>query len=107
MEPAAATTAELKAGQAATTTGARIHTALIVNGWTTCVRKCHASSERDDESQRLRGPGGLAGAPTQNSIRRRSPSAIVIRGTLALRARPSAQLRRRLICSSIVLASGR
>ena len=30
----------------------------------------------------------------------------VSRGTLALRARPSAQLRRRLICSSIVLASG-
>ena len=33
-------------------------------------------------------------------------TAAAARGTLALRARPSAQWRRRLICSSIVLASG-
>jgi hypothetical protein len=41
-----------------------------------------------------------------SSMRRRWPSPLVARGVLALRARPSAQLRSRLICSSIVLASG-
>ena len=41
-----------------------------------------------------------------NSIRRTLLAFCRSRGTLALRARPSAQLRRRLICSSIVLASG-
>ena len=45
------------------------------------------------------------GAP-YSSIRRDSWAAVIGRATLALRARPSAQLRKRLICSCIVLASG-
>ncbi len=60
----------------------------------------------------LRAPGPHLSATQErkdlahSSIRRTGASPGVSRGTLALRARPSAQARRRLICSSIVLASG-
>src|SRR6266545_5912919 len=120
-------TAALNAGHAAITTGVRMHTQLIIsfdrrtigmtdsNGWTGHPAPPHAECEQSfvrPTTESETGQGGEAKTVTpdvgtsQNSIRRTWFSAPGTRVVLALRARPSAQLRSRLICSSMVLASG-
>ena len=79
-----------KAGHAATTTGVKMYTPLIVS-FSSYLDRTHAKSSRRIAWTPFTGYPAPGGA---------------LRKVLAWRARPSAQLRRRFRCSSIVLDRG-